>query len=346
MKTNPVRRTTLYVVKHSKDVKINYGKIKSLAEKWSKAKLNVPKWPSNMHFSAKGGSSSGGKRGGDNQTLTYLILLDALNFCFWPVPSPSDGPNQNKRWEIKYKNKKYDGYFALSLALREFFIKNHGRANFNYLKNISFAEFRKILQGGKNLQFLKKRWQITRKISAYILKKYGSAENFILSANHKLSVLAPKIANELYSFKDEAKWRGSPSLCSGQKKIFFWKRAQILAIDILGTFNNKGIGYFKDPGYATAFADYKVPQILHTLGIIEYSSRLTRIVANKRLIKVFSREEIEIRSATIWAVEYLQKELKKLGKNLYSFQIDWLLWNKSQREKMTLPYHLTKTFFY
>ena len=335
---NPVRNSTLKVVKNSKDVKINFEKIKSLAKKWArpepaertKAKLNIPKWPSGMHFKGKT----------DEQTLSYLILLDALNFCFW-----AEKPN-GKRWEISYEGKKYNGYFALSLALKEFFIKNPNKANFNYLKNISFEEFKKILQGGKNIQFLKKRRQITKKISAYILKKYGSAENFILSANHKLSVLVPKIANELYSFKDETSLN--------KKKVYILKRAQILAIDILGTFNNKGAGYFTDPEYATAFADYKVPQILHTLGIIEYSPRLMQIIAKKRLIKAFSREEIEIRSATIWAVEYLQKELKKCGKKLYPFQIDWLLWNKSQdrpfsklrARKMALPYHLTKTFYY
>ena len=376
MVKNPVRKTTLEVIENSKDVKINFNKIKILAKKWTcpelvegaKAKLNIPKWPSEMHYKGKTGE----------QTLSYLILLDALNFCFWlalsplavSLSNPSKGSSQNKRWEIKYRGKKYNGYFALSLTLREFFIKNPDKVDFNYLKNISFEEFKKILRGGKNLQFLKKRWQITRKISAYISKRYGSAKNFILSANHKLSVLVPRIANELYSFKDEAVWQSSPlthsinsgQAGSGQKKVFFWKRAQILAIDILGTFNNKGIGYFKDPDYATAFADYKVPQILHTLGIIEYSPRLTRIIANKRLIRAFSREEIEIRSATIWAVEYLQKELKKQGKKLYPFQIDWLLWNKSQsfdgfdkltasklrtsNKKMALPYHLTKTFYY
>ena len=330
METNPARKTTLYVVKNSKDVKINKEKIRQTAKKWTSEKISIPEWPSGMHFRGKN----------DEQTLTYLILLDALNFCFWTKKS------NTKRWEIKYKNKKYNGYFALSLALKKFFLKNPDKANFIYLKNISFPEFKKILQGGKNLQFLKKRWQITKKISVYITKKYGSSTNFVLSANHHLSKLIPRIANELYSFKDETKWQG--------KKICTWKRAQILAIDILGTFNNKGAGHFRDLGYATAFADYKVPQILHTLGIIEYSPRLTRIIANKRLIKAFSREEIEIRAATIWAVEYLQKELKKHGKELYPFQIDWILWNKSQdrpfgklrARKMALPYHLTKTYFY
>ena len=221
MKTNPVRRTTLYVVKHSKDVKINYGKIKSLAEKWSKAKLNVPKWPSNMHFSAKGGSSSRRKKGGDNQTLTYLILLDALNFCFWPAPSPSDGPNQNKRWEIKYKNKKYDGYFALSLALREFFIKNHGRANFNYLKNISFAEFRKILQGGKNLQFLKKRWQITRKISAYILKNTVQQKILFFRQITSFLFLRQKLQTNFILLRMKRNGVVAPRYARGKRKFSF-----------------------------------------------------------------------------------------------------------------------------
>jgi len=57
-------------------------------------------------------------------------------------------------------------------------------------------------------------------------------------------------------------------------------------------------------------------------------------------------EEVEIRSAVIWAVENLAKELKKQGLDVYPFEIDWFLWNKSKKEKMKLPHHLTKTIYY
>lgn len=327
---NPVRTTTLKVVKRAEDVKINQEKIEKLAKKLAISKIVVSVWPKEYHLQTNN----------QQMMLDYLILLDALNFCFW---------NEDKRWNVNYKGKKYNGYFALSLALKKFFGENSKKASLEHFSKISFKEFKEILQGGKNLLFLKKRWQIARTVSSVLIKKYKNSVNFVNSANHKLSILVPKIQKELPSFNDVANYNG--------KKVYFLKRAQILGSDIWGALDggqssfikaseDKRIGYFKDLDYLTAFADYKIPQILYHFGILEYSDNLERKIGNKIIIPSKSKEEIEIRSATIWAVEYLKEALTKLGKNFHSFQIDWILWNKSQKLKMKMPYHLTKTIFY
>ena len=124
------------------------------------------------------------------------------------------------------------------------------------------------------------------------------------------------------------------------------KRAQILGADIYGAFDGRGVGYFGDLDYLTTFADQKIPQILNHFGILEYSRKLSEKIRHKKIIKIGSKEEVEIRSAAIWAIEYLKGELKKSGRKLYSFEIDWILWNKSQTEKINNPYHLTKTIYY
>ncbi len=116
--------------------------------------------------------------------------------------------------------------------------------------------------------------------------------------------------------------------------------------DIIGAFDRKDFGYFEDPEYPAVFADYKIPQFLLNAGILNYSEKLLKKIKEKTLIKAGSKEEIEIRSSTIWAVEYLKEELLKLGKIFCAFEIDWILWNKSQKTKMEIPYHLTKTIFY
>ncbi len=316
---NLVRSTTLWVIKKAKDVKIDHNKIRETAEKWVKGKLTIPLWPAKFHLQTKS----------INKMLDYLILLDALNFCFW---------SKKEKWQIKYKNKKYNGYFALSLALKKFFEENPEKANLKYFSIISFKEFEEILQGGENLLFLEKRWHIARAVSSFLIKKYGNSENFINSANQKISILVPKIYKEIPFFNDIAYYKN--------QKIYFLKRAQILGSDIYGAFAGKGIGHFKDLDYLTAFADYKVPQILHSLGILEYSADLEKKIRNRIIIPAGSSQETEIRSSTIWAVEYLKKELAKLGKNFYSFEIDWILWNKSQKINIKTPYHLTKTIFY
>ena len=45
---NPVRETTLKVVKKAKEVKINQEKIRELAKKWLKEKISALSWPKNF----------------------------------------------------------------------------------------------------------------------------------------------------------------------------------------------------------------------------------------------------------------------------------------------------------
>ena len=315
---NPVRLATARVAAKAKNVKINGAKLKALAAKFAAADSRVPLWPKKMHLETS-------NRGA---LLDYLVILDSLNFCFW---------SKKERWRFVYGRKEYNGYFALSLALKKFFEENPEKGNLDYFAEISFGEFKAILGGGKNLLFLRKRREIVRAVSRALLK-LGGAEKFILSAGGKLSVLVPKIADVLPSFNDAVRYRG--------EKIYFWKRAQILAADIWGAFGGKGIGRFGDPEYLTAFADYKLPQILYFCGVLEYSEKLTRKIEKRKIIPAGSEEETEIRAATVRAVELLAGELRRRGRKINPFQVDWILWDKSQKNKMTLPYHLTKTWFY
>lgn len=318
-KGNPVRETTLFVVKNSEHVKINMERLQSLAHRLSKPNLSVPGWTFDFHLKAKD----------EKMMLDYIILLDATNFCFWAKKGP--------RWEFEYDDKKWNGYFALALALKTFFEKNPEKGKLEYFKDISFDEFKKILQGGKRLLFLKERWKTAKEVSAYILKKYKNSKAFIKNEGGSFAKLVPQIA-KIPSFDDVHEYKG--------KKVYILKRAQILAGDIMGEFNNKGIGHFKDLGYLTAFADYKIPQILNSWGVLEYTKRLEEKIQKGTLIKSGSEEEVEIRSATIWAVEYLCKELKELGMDIYPYQIDWILWNESQKIQLNVPYHKTETIYY
>ncbi len=317
---NPVRSTTKEVVEQAENVKINRGKIEELVKKWVKENLSIPTWSKEYHFKT------------ENQKilLDYLIILDALNFCFW---------SKKEKWQVFCKGKFHDGYFALALALKRFFEENPKRANFYYFSRISFREFTRILRGRGELLLLKKRWEILRAVSKAMLRKYGGdSEILVLSANHCVENLVKIIVRDLPFFNDVAKY--------DDNKVYFLKRAQLLVSDIWGVFDGRGIGEFRDLDYLTAFADYKIPQILRYLKILEFDPDLEDRIEDRKIIPAGSREEIEIRSSTIWAVEYLKQALKKEGKKFYSFQVDWLLWNMSQSIKPEFPYHLTKTIFY
>jgi len=91
----------------------------------------------------------------------------------------------------------------------------------------------------------------------------------------------------------------------------------------------------------TAFADYKLPQILREHGVLHYSPQLAADVNTRTIIAAGSPQEIEIRAGTVQASELLAE---KLG--MPAFKVDWLLWNQAQGMKMQHPYHLTRTIYY
>ncbi len=317
---NPVRKTTLGVIKRSTSVQIHHEKIKQIANKWVAEDIEVPARSSEDILNIKD----------ERKILDYLIILDTINFCFW---------SQREKWNIRYRGRKYDGYFAMSLSLKRFFEENPEKANFDYFLKVSFRDFCQIFSGRGELQFLKERWNSVRAVSRILLEKYsGDSRKFIAAGRHKFSILVPKIYKELPTFYDVANYEG--------KKVYLLKRAQILAADICFAFGNKRIGRFDDLNYLTAMPDYKLPQILRYWDILTYSRGLENKIKNKILILAGSKEEIEIRAATVWAVEFLKEELAKRGKKLYSYEIDWILWVKSQKEKIKSNYHLTKTIYY
>jgi hypothetical protein len=97
----------------------------------------------------------------------------------------------------------------------------------------------------------------------------------------------------------------------------------------------------------TAFADYKLPQVLRHLGIFGYAENLAQKVDQEVNLEPSSPEEVEIRANTIWAVELIRRELVRLGKRFRAFEIDWILWNLGQRaEFRKKPYHRTLTIYY
>jgi len=310
---NPVLKSTLFVVKNSKKVKIDKENIKLLSKKLLKI-LKSPKWPAEVHFQSKNA----------DYLLTYLIILGALNFCFWP-----------NKWQTKYKNKIYSDYFSLSLRLKRMFEENKNN-DLNYLRKISFSGFEKFL--GKNCPLLEKRYEIFKSLIEILIKKYPQPTKFVLSANHSAKILLEKIYCELPYFDDISFYK--------TRKIYFLKKAQILIADIYGAFKGKDIGYFKDLNYLTCFPDYLLPKILTHYEILKYSKDLEEKIKNKKLIPAGSSEEVEIRANTVWAIEILKNYLNKLGLKIRSFELDWYLWNKAERLKSKLPHHLTKTIYY
>ncbi|MCI2429714.1 queuosine salvage family protein [Candidatus Acetothermia bacterium] len=267
---------------------------------------------------------------GTERTVQYLFILDALNFCFWPEP----------RWRYRYEGELLNGYLALASALKDAVARDATVLEAAFLAQMSEHRLREILSGENVIPLLTERVAVLQEAGAVLQAQYhGQAVNLVEEAECSTERLVKLLAENFSSFRDEAIYRG--------ERVYFYKRAQIFCADLYGAFGGQRWGRFRDIEKLTAFADYKLPQVLRHLGILRYSPALAHKIDRREELLAGSEEEIEIRAHTIWAVELLQRELNRLGRAWRSFEIDWLLWNLGQREEFCQkPSHRTRTIFY
>ncbi len=73
------------------------------------------------------------------------------------------------------------------------------------------------------------------------------------------------------------------------------KRAQILVADLWACFQSEGHGAFRDIDKITMFADYRVPQMLYSLGCLYYSPVLDTAIRQKKTLDSGSKWELQLR---------------------------------------------------
>jgi len=317
-----VLETTKYAAEKSRLVRIDKPALARFSKKLIEDEIKVPPWDPCYHFCD-----------GTEKTVSYLLVLDSLNFCFWPLPGKA-------KWEIEYKSEKLSGYYAMAASLTKAVESGIPVTGSAYLANLSSGELKNILGGQGELQLMEPRVQILNELGQVLVREYdGNACKLVEAAENSAATLARLLAQKFSSFRDIAEYR--------RHEVFFYKRAQIFAADLHGAFDGKKWGGFGDMDRLTAFADYKVPQVLRHLGIVVYKDSLAQKVDQQVLLEPGSLDEVEIRASTIWTVELIRQELERMGKVLRAFEIDWILWNLGQDDAFReRPYHRTITVFY
>jgi hypothetical protein len=314
--------TTARVAEKGGSVQIDPEALDSFAKKLADEKISPPEWDTAYHYAD-----------GTEATVAYFLVLDTINFCFWQLPG-------TPRWEIEHEGKTLSGYIALAAALRMAMERGVPLADAGYLSTCTLEEFKEILGGSGDLLLMERRVRNLNELGKILLRKYeGKAHRLVENAGGSAVQLVRVLAGELTSFRDVAAYDGT--------LVYFYKRAQILAADLYGAFRGMKWGRFRDMDRLTTFADYKVPQVLRHLGILQYAPGLQERVDHRVLLGPGSPEEVEIRANTIWAVELIRRALLSLGKELKAYELDWILWNLGQQEAYReRPYHLTMTMYY
>ena len=317
-----VLETAKNVAEKSRQVRIDKQALVRFSRKLVQDRVKVPPWNYLYHFCGR-----------SEEMVSYLLVVDSLNFCFWPASGKDT-------WEIEYQSGRLSGYYALAASLKEAIESGIPITKADYIADLSLDRLKQILGGRGELQLLEHRLAILNELGRLLAGEYGgNAHRLVESAGKSALRLAQLLAEKLSSFQDTSEYLGH--------KVFFYKRAQIFVADLYGAFDGKEWGSYVDMDKLTAFADYKLPQVLRHLGILRYARSLAQKVDQRIFLEAGSPEEVEIRANTIWAVELIRKELVLLGKARRAFEVDSILWNMSQDPAIkTRPHHRTVTIFY
>lgn len=203
-------------------------------------------------------------------------------------------------------------------------------------------DVRRWMNWTRPLPLEEERARLVREVGHSLEPFQGSAANLIRSAGRSVLTLVSILTREFPGFRDQAVYNG--------EQVFFYKRAQIFAGDVWGSFGGTDLGEFHDIHELTMFPDYRVPQLLLHLGILEYSSSLLEVLFNRELLEAGSSMEVEIRAASVMAIEAIKDEIKvTFGEDLVpmSIQLDWWLWEKAEFGYLDdALQHRTLTLFY
>lgn len=283
----------------------------------------------------------------DNNTVSFLsdaldlkdrviisTYFNALNYCFWAELG-------KPKWNVIVDGQELDGGIAVMKYIESLYLNNSQFKSPCALKNLKYQDFRKLFTTNIEISLIKERYGFLVD-TARVLCDLGTdvyLEEILHRASLGAGALLEYIEKTIPHLTDISMYK--------ENELNFGKRHQLLVsvmINDIETFNGVII---EGKNILTGFADYKVPQLLRNLGIIVYSDDLAERINRGELIPHGSNQEIEIRMASVIAIEKIRGALDEKGIKKNSAEIDSLIWLSSQNiEGVVENYHRSYTTNY
>uniref|UniRef100_A0A674MUJ3 Queuosine 5'-phosphate N-glycosylase/hydrolase n=2 Tax=Takifugu rubripes TaxID=31033 RepID=A0A674MUJ3_TAKRU len=334
----PPRESGQYIAERSQDVSVEEGGVERVAEMLYNLRhsdsLTARSWKKANPLAPSHNS---------DQAFNWVFVVDTMNFSFWPE-------SESQQCEVTYKGITYTGYMTLCAAISRAMDEGIPITEPKYFSQMSVQELAHILRSDNEtpMPMLEERHQVLTEGGRVLLEHGGSFRSFINPAGNDALKMVELIVEKIPSYRDEATYEG--------KRVSFYKRAQILVADLWGIMEARGEGDIINIDRLTMFADYRVPQALVYLGVLQYSDGLMQALKNGELLASGDREEVEIRGCSIWSVELIKERFCKLVQerdtqtcSINSAIIDFYLWpyaKQHHKEMAHIPIHHTRCVYY
>ncbi|KAI9872029.1 MAG: hypothetical protein M1830_002134 [Pleopsidium flavum] len=270
--------------------------------------------------------------------------MDLLNFCFWSERGRDD------RFAVEYAGKRWTGYWSLVAALKRALDEEIPITSSDFWQDeneCTRGKLRHVFRSAtdEEIPLFDERIACLREAGQVLYERFRcNFSNCVKEANGSAAALVNLLVECFPCFRDEFRFEG--------KTVRFYKRAQILVADLWACFEGEGYGRFLDIDNITMFTDYRIPQILHTLGGLRYSPPLDHHIRQLRPIESGHTWEIQLRGCSIWCVELIKREILRQHPEaqINAILIDFFLYDTmKEREtdgEVEIPHHRTRSIWY
>jgi len=211
-----VLSSTKRVVELGEHVWINKEQSELLSEQWVREAAEAPDpneceadvWDIRYHF-----------HDGSERTVNWIVLLDALNFCFWAEKG-------QVRWTIEYQGETLNGYWAEAAALKRALEEDIPLWDAHYLSTISSEVVAHIFRGSPlapDIPLFEQRVEHAREVGRVLLERYdGQFTRAIEQADGSAVALVELLVRDFPSFSDVARYRNHEVRSSSGRR-YAWR---------------------------------------------------------------------------------------------------------------------------
>lgn len=266
------------------------------------------------------------------RVLAWLLAYNAVNFCYWPDRGP--------RWScvvdgrpMGVDDEALGVMGALAAAIRRGVPLEDGR----WLAELEGATLEAILAPAPEagpLPGMPERLAGLRELGrAY--QAWGGPLGWLSAAGGSAPALVDRLVVACPLWGDD---RGSPT----GEVIAFRKRAQLCVAMVA-----ERLGGVTGLDALTAFADYRLPQVLRGVGIVRLAPSLADRIDRGEPIYAGSAEEVALRAGAVVGADLLVSALRDRAPTIDVLAVDYLLWRTAVERQGTLPaFHRTRTTAY
>lgn len=308
------------VIPHLRYVTIDETQLDQICANLAPGTLHLPTWDDDVFILHP-----------PEARAAQILLFNTINFSYYGSP----------KWTIDFRGRSEDGAWGMLGSIARA-VQDDGLPLFDgaYLAEIPASDLRHILRGNVEIPMFQQRLDILHEVGSVLVSEFdGSFNNLVRAAENDAVALVELLVIRFPSFNDVA--------TLGGHSVAFYKRAQLATAMLYEAFGGENLGDLHRTEELTVFADYKLPQVLRRLSILHYTPRLAKRIDQLEPLEASSREEVEIRAATVWAGELMRQAFVFRFPQVTALHIDYWLWREGQAQGPGVqPYHRTRSIYY